>query len=317
MSDEPTPADDENEHEDGDAEARAAGAQAAEAQTEEAPFRSGFVSFVGRPNAGKSTLLNQILGTKVAITSNKPQTTRTQIRGVLHRPGVQVVFVDTPGIHKPVSPLGTSLNESATSTIGDVDVTCLVIDGLAPYGKGDQFIADQLPKDSIIIVNKVDKANREEVITQLAATADLDMEAYFPVSAKTGRGVDVLVEHLIGRMPEGPRYYPDDMISDLPEPQQVAELVREQLFRATRQELPYSIATRVTEWEWPRIRCEILVERDSQKGMVIGKGGALLKKVGTAVRAQLPEGAFIELHVSVDKDWQRRPDRIEELGYGV
>ena len=315
MSDEPTPADDE--HEPAEAHAQADQTQAEEGQAEEGSFRSGFVSFVGRPNAGKSTLLNQILGTKVAITSNKPQTTRTQIRGVLHRPGVQVVFVDTPGIHKPVSPLGTSLNESATSTIGDVDVTCLVIDGLAPYGKGDQFIADQLPKNSIIIVNKVDKANREEVMTQLAATAELDMEAYFPVSAKTGRGVDVLVEHLIARMPEGPRYYPDDMISDLPEPQQVAELVREQLFRATRQELPYSIATRVTEWEWPRIRCEILVERDSQKGMVIGKGGALLKKVGTAVRAQLPEGAFIELHVSVDKDWQRRPDRIEELGYGV
>ena len=140
--------------------------ETAEAEPAEAPFRSGFVSFVGRPNAGKSTLLNQILGTKVAITSNKPQTTRTNIRGVLHRPGVQIVFVDTPGIHKPVSPLGSTLNESATSTIGDVDVTCLVIDGLAPYGKGDQFIADQLPKDSIVIVNKVDKANREQVMTQ-------------------------------------------------------------------------------------------------------------------------------------------------------
>lgn len=283
----------------------------------EAGFRSGFVSLVGRPNAGKSTLLNQILGEKVAIVSNKPQTTRNQIRGVLNRPGVQVVFVDTPGIHKPVSPLGTSLNEAATSTIGDVDVTCLLIDGLAPYGRGDQYIADKLPKDAVIVVNKVDRASRERVMTQLAATAELDFEAYFPVSARTGKGVEALVEHLIERMPPGPRYYPEDMITDLPEPQRVAELVREQLFRATRQELPYSIATRVTEWEWPHIRCEILVERDSQKGMVIGKGGALLKQVGTAVRSHLPEGAFIELHVSVDKDWQRRPDRIEELGYGT
>ncbi len=280
------------------------------------PFRSGFVSFVGRPNAGKSTLLNQICGTKVAIVSNKPQTTRTQVRGVLHRPGLQVVFVDTPGIHKAVSPLGTRLNESATSTIRDVDVSCLVIDGLAPFGRGDQFIADKMRKDAIVIINKVDRANKEQVLTQLAATAVLDFEQYFPVSAKTGEGVDRLVEYLITRMPEGPPYYPSDMISDVPEPTQVAELVREQLFIHTRQELPYSIATRVTEWDWPRIRCEILVERDSQKGMVIGKGGSLLKRVGIAVREQLPEGAFIELHVTVDKDWQRKIDRIEQLGYG-
>ena len=280
-------------------------------------FRSGFVSFVGRPNAGKSTLLNQICGTKVAITSNKPQTTRNQIRGVLHRPDCQIVFVDTPGIHKPVSPLGSSLNESATSTIGDADVTCLLIDGLAPYGRGDQYIADKMPKNSVLIVNKVDKANREQVMLQLATTAELDFAAYFPVSARTGKGVEALVDYLIDRMPPGPRYYPEGMVTDLPEPQQVAELVREQLFRSMRQEIPYSIATRVTEWEWPRVRCEILVERDSQKGMVIGKGGALLKKVGTKVREQLPEGAFVELHVSVDKDWQRRPDRIEALGYGL
>ena len=280
------------------------------------PFRSGFVSFVGRPNAGKSTLLNRICGTKVAIVSNKPQTTRTQVRGVLHRPGKQIVFVDTPGIHKAVSALGTRLNESATATIGDVDVSCLVIDGLAPFGRGDQFIADKMPKKSIVIVNKVDRANREQVLGQLAATSALDFEQYFPVSAKTGDGVEPLVEYLLSRMPEGPPYYPEDMISDVPEPTQVAELVREQLFMHTRQELPYSIATRVTEWEWPRIRCEILVERDSQKGMVIGKGGALLKRVGIAVREQLPEGAFIELHVTVDKDWQRKVDRIEQLGYG-
>jgi len=282
----------------------------------EAPFRSGFVSFVGRPNAGKSTLLNYILGTKVAIVSNKPQTTRSQIRGVLHRPGVQVVFVDTPGIHKAVSALGTRLNESATATIGDADVSCLVVDGLAPFGRGDQFIADKMHKDSIVIINKIDRANKEQVLTQLAAASELDFAQYFPVSAKTGEGVDALVDYFISQMPEGPAYYPADMISDVPEPTQVAELVREQLFIHTRQELPYSIATRVTEWEWPRIRCEILVERDSQKGMVIGKGGSLLKRVGIAVREQLPEGTYIELHVTVDKDWQRKIDRLEQLGYG-
>ena len=208
------------------------------------------------------------------------------------------------------------LNEAATSTLGDVDVACLVVDGLAPFGKGDQFVADKMSKDGIVIINKIDRASKDQVLGQLAATSGLDMEAYFPVSAKSGEGVDALVEHLVGRMPEGPQYYPDDMITDVPEPMHVAELVREQLFRLTRQELPYSIATRVTEWEWPRVRCEIVVERDSQKGMVIGKGGLLLKQVGTAVREQLPEGAFIELHVSVDRDWQRKTDRIENFGYG-
>lgn len=285
-------------------------------ESAEDTFRSGFVSFVGRPNAGKSTLLNRICGTKVAIVSNKPQTTRTQVRGVLHRPGVQIVFVDTPGIHKAVSPLGRRLNESATATIGDVDVSCLVIDALAPFGRGDQFVADKMASDSIVVVNKIDRADSAQVLSQLAAASELGFAEYFPVSARTGEGVDTLVEYLLSRMPEGPPYYPDDMITDIPEPTRVAELVREQLFVLTRQELPYSIATRVTEWDWPRIRCEILVERDSQKGMVIGKGGSLLKRVGTAVREQLPEGAFIELHVVVDKDWQRKIDRIEQLGYG-
>lgn len=278
-------------------------------------FRSGFVSFVGRPNGGKSTLLNRICGSKIAIVSNKPQTTRTQVRGVLHRPGVQVVFVDTPGIHKPVSSLGTRLNDTASSTIRDVDVPCLVIDAAAPFGRGDQFVADKMPKSGVVIINKIDRVKSDQLIAQLAAVAELDMHAYFPLSAKTGKGVDVLVDYLAERMPQGPRYYPVDMISDMPEPVQVAELVREQLFHHTREELPYSIATRVTEWEWPRIRCEIVVERDSQKGMVIGKGGSLLKQVGIAVREQLPKGAFIELHVTVDRDWQRKPDRIEDLGY--
>jgi len=287
----------------------------AEDDTAEADFRSGFVTFVGRPNAGKSTLLNQICGTKVAIVSNKPQTTRTQVRGVLHRPDAQLVFVDTPGIHKPVSPLGERLNSTATSAISDVDVCCLLVDGTAPFGRGDQYVADKLPPNSIVIVNKVDIAKKEQVIAQLVAVAELDQAEYFPVSARTGAGVPELVEYLVSRMEPGPRYYPEDMITDVPDQVHVAELVREQLFHVTRQELPYSIATRITEWEWPRIRIEILVERDSQKGMVIGKGGAVLKEVGTRVRAQLPEGAFVELHVTVDKDWQRRPDRIEELGY--
>jgi GTP-binding protein Era len=285
-------------------------------------MRSGFVTLVGRPNVGKSTLLNAILGTKVTIVSDKPQTTRTQVRGVYNRlggPGVdsaQVVFVDTPGIHKPRTLLGERLNDTASSAIGDVDVVCLVIDATAPLGRGDKFVAGQVPRDAVVIVNKTDVARPDEIMLQLSkAAAELDLSEYFPVSARTGKGVDELVAALVDRLPEGPAYYPDDMITDVPEAFWVAELVREQLLAVVREEVPHSVATQVVEWEWPRIRVEILVERDSQKGIVIGKGGSVLKQVGTAVRAQLPEGAFIELFVKVDKDWQRRAKALERLGY--
>ena len=180
-------------------------------------MRSGFVTFVGRPNVGKSTLLNRILGTKVAITSDKPQTTRTRIMGVLTRPDVQVVFVDTPGIHKPRTALGTRLNETARGTIGDVDVVCFVLDATQPLGRGDRWVADLVPEDAICVVNKVDKAGREEVLAQLTAASELGLAEYFPVSARTGDGVDALVEHLVARMPEGPQYFPDDMVTDVPE----------------------------------------------------------------------------------------------------
>lgn len=279
-------------------------------------MRSGFVTIVGRPNVGKSTLLNTMLGTKVSIVSDKPQTTRTQVRGVLSSADVQIVFVDTPGIHKPRTLLGERLNDSATGAIGDVDVVCLVVDATAPIGPGDRFVASRVPRDAIVVVNKVDLASPTDVLAQLARAAEqLDLAHYFPVSAKTGDGVPELLAHLTERLPEGPQYYPDDMVTDVPEAFWVAELVREQLLAVTHDELPHSIATRVTEWEWPRIRCEILVERDSQKGIVIGKKGAVLKEVGTRVRQQLLPGAYLELFVKVDKDWQRRPKALERLGY--
>jgi GTP-binding protein Era len=278
-------------------------------------MKSGFATLVGRPNVGKSTLLNRILGTKVTIVSDKPQTTRTQVRGVLTRPDAQVVFVDTPGIHKPRTLLGERLNDTAASALGDVDVACLVIDATGPVGPGDRFVAAQLPKQSFVVVNKVDAASRADVLLQLDRASEFDFAEYFPVSARTGDGVDALVEAVIGRMPDGPAYYPEDMVTDVPEAFWVAELVREQLLAVAREELPHSIACRVTEWEWPRIRCEILVERESQKGIVIGKGGENLKKAGIAVREQLPDGAYIELFVKVDKDWQRRPRALDRLGY--
>lgn len=277
-------------------------------------FRSGFVSLVGRPNVGKSTLLNRILGRKVAIVSDKPQTTRHRIQGVLNRPDAQVVFVDTPGIHKPRTALGERLNVAAQSTIGDVDIVALMLDATQPLGRGDRWVAERVPADAVVVVNKIDIAQPAEVLEQLRSAAELDLAEYFPVSARTGAGVDELVDHLVGRLPPGPRYFPDDMVTDVPEAFWVAELVREQLLAVARDELPHSIATRVTEWEWPRIRCEILVERESQKGIVIGHRGSVLKQVGTAVRSQLPEGAFLELHVKVDKDWQRRPAALDRLG---
>jgi GTP-binding protein Era len=284
--------------------------------------RSGFVTLVGRPNVGKSTLLNRILGTKASITSDKAQTTRHAVRGVLHLDAAdavtgfdtQIVFVDTPGIHKPRTPLGEHLNATATAEIADVDVACLVIDATAPLGRGDRFVADRLPSDAIVVVNKCDIARRAEVVAQLGAAGTLDADAYFPVSAVTGEGVAGLVDALVDRMPEGPPYYPRDQVTDVPDATWVAELVREQLLAVLREEVPHSVATRVTEWEGNRIRCEILVERESQKGIVIGHGGSVLAEVGKRARAQLDPDVYLELFVKVDRNWQRHPERFDRLG---
>jgi GTPase len=278
--------------------------------------KSGFATLTGRPNVGKSTLLNTILGRKVSITSPVAQTTRNQVRGVLTRPDAQVVFVDTPGIHRPRTLLGERLNDLAADALGGVDVTLLVVDATAPVGKGDRFVAGLVPDDSIGVVNKVDAASRQQVLQQLEAAVEvLGCDEVFPVSARTGEGVGALFDAIVGRLPEGPLLYPEDMVTDVPEAFWVAELVREQLLAVTHDEVPHSIACRVTEWEWPRIRCEILVERESQKGIVIGRGGAVLREVGIRTRAQLPPGAYLELFVKVDRDWQRRPKALERLGY--
>jgi GTP-binding protein Era len=278
-------------------------------------FHSGFVTLVGRPNVGKSTLLNKILGEKVTIVSDKPQTTRSQVRGVLHRPGMQIVFVDTPGIHKPRGPLGERLNTTAESTIGDMDAVCLLIDATKPIGPGDTWVAERCPPDTVVIVNKTDIARPNQILEQLTAASGFSMEAYFPVSAKTGEGVDALLDHLATRMPVGPPYYPDDMTSDSADAFWVAELVREQLLNVLRDEMPHSVATRVTEMDWPHIRCEILVERDSQKGIVIGKKGAVIKQVGIEARKQLREGTYLDLTVKVSKNWQTEAELLERLGY--
>ena len=285
------------------------------AEPAEQPFRSGFVTLVGRPNVGKSTLLNAILGWKVSIVSDKPQTTRFQVRGILDREDAQVVFVDTPGIHKPRTVAGVRFNAAAVEAVDGVDVVCLVLDATAPLGSGDRFVARRLPRPSTLcVVNKIDVARPEQVLSQLAAAAELELAEYFPVSAVTKKGLDELVEGIVRRLPEGPRYYPEGTLTDVSDALWVAELVREQLLAVAREELPHSIACRVTEWEWPRIRVEILVERESQKGIVIGKGGEVLKRVGTAVREQLEPGAYVELAVKVEPDWQRSPRSLDRLG---
>ena len=278
-------------------------------------IHSGFVTVVGRPNVGKSTLVNRIVGTKVSIVSDKPQTTRMQVRGVLNRPDAQIVFVDTPGLHKPRTALGERTNATAVESIGGVDVVVFVLDATGPIARGDNFVSEMLPRSTLCVLNKIDGLSEDKVLTQLARAGEYEFDSYFPISARTGRGVKTLVDHIVSLMPPGPAHYPIDSPSDMPESVWVAELVREQLLRLTHDELPHSITTRVTEWEWPRIRVEILVERDSQKGIAIGKNGAMLKAVGTAVRQKLPPGAFLELHVKLEKDWQRRGNSLDRLGF--
>ncbi len=280
------------------------------------PFRSGFVSLYGRPNTGKSTLLNKILRSKVSITSNKAQTTRHQVRGVLDHDDAQVVFVDTPGVGKPRSALGQKLNATANEANSGVDLVCFVFDARSGYGRGDAYLAERLnPAKTVVIANKIDNLSAEQIGKQLMLVSKLDASAYFPVSAQTGDGVDALIKHLADAMPEGPLWYPRGQMTDRSETGWVAELVREQLLRATRDEVPHSVATRVVEWEPPYVRVEILVERESQKAIVIGKGGEMLKEVGERARERLPANTYLELFVTVDKNWHHNPARIEELGY--
>lgn len=267
--------------------------------------RCGMVAFAGRPNAGKSTLLNCIVGQKASIVSNKPQTTRSESRAVVTHRDAQIVFVDTPGIHKPRTEFGRRLNAIARESLHAADVNCLVVDASAPLGSGDAFIACALRADSVFVLTKTDSVRPHVLLRQLAAAGELEFEAYFPVSGLTGEGVDALVDHLAARLPQSPPLYPADIVRDVPERVWIAELVREQLLAMTRDELHHCITTRVTDWERPLIRCEIIVQRESQKGIVIGRRGRVLKEVGSAVRASLPAGAHLELVVRVDKHWQR------------
>jgi GTP-binding protein Era len=300
-------------------------------------FRSGFVCFVGRPNTGKSTLTNALVGTKVAITSNRPQTTRHTIRGIVHREDFQIVLVDTPGLHRPRTLLGQRLNELVKGTYSEVDVIGLCIPADETIGPGDRWIYEQIrtiaPRTTlIVIVTKTDKVTRDKVAAQLMAVSELTggTAEIVPVSATTGEQVDVLIDVLVAQLPPGPAFYPDGELTDEPEETLMAELIREAALEGVHDELPHSLAVVIDEVS-PRegrseeqgdlidVRAILYVERDSQKGIVIGKGGARLREVGTAARIQIEKllgtKVYLELRVKIAKNWQRDPKQLGRLGF--
>lgn len=293
-------------------------------------FRAGFVSFVGRPNAGKSTLTNALVGEKIAITSSKPQTTRRAIRGLVHRPDGQLVIVDTPGIHRPRTLLGQRLNDLVEATLADVDVIAFCVPADEKIGPGDRFIADQIAQypraRTVAIVTKVDKAGRQRVAEQLLAVSELrEWDAIVPVSALTDDQLDVLASELVALMPESPPLYPADATTDEGEEDRIAELIREAALEGVEDELPHSLAVTIDEIA-PREGSEVVdvyaniwVERDSQKGIIIGKGGARLRDIGTRARpgieSLLGARVFLSLRVKLAKEWQRDPRQLGRLGF--
>ncbi|MBP8180022.1 MAG: GTPase Era [Acidimicrobiia bacterium] len=291
-------------------------------------FRSGFVAVLGRPNVGKSTLVNAVCGQKVAITSDKPQTTRNQIRGIVTTDSFQMILIDTPGIHKPHTALGTRLNQTSTEATSGVEVVWHVVDGAGGIGKGDVFVADRLPKSAkrFLVVNKADRMPTARMLAQLAsAESELPpYDEYVPISARRGNGVQTLVDLTLDELPPGPAYYPDDEVTDQEGAFMVAELVREQLLARTRDELPHSIAV-VTDEFFQRedgllqALVTIYVERESQKGIVIGKQGTVLREAGTAARLEMEDifGArvFLKTRVRLERSWPRRQALIDRMGY--
>jgi GTP-binding protein Era len=298
--------------------------------------RSGFVAIVGRPNVGKSTLVNRFVGEKVSITAASPNTTRRTLRGVVHRPDAQLIVVDTPGLHRPKTSLGERLNGAAREALADADAVVALLDASGPIGPGDRMVlagmlgaCDADGPTPFVAVNKLDKVRRatvagrlveaERAVEEAASALERDGVAgrveYYAVSATSGEGTDALLDALVASLPDGPAWFPDDAVSDQDEVERIAELVREALLKEVREELPHSIHCSVASYEWPVITVRILVERESQKGIVIGHGGAVLKRVGTAVRAQLPEGCYLELRVAVEPRWQSREDVLDRWGY--
>jgi len=294
----------------------------------ELPFHSGFISLIGRPNAGKSTLLNRLVGEKIAITSAKPQTTRNRIQGICNLPQAQIVFVDTPGIHRARSRLNKFMVNTAMDAMMGGDLTLLLMPADNRPEGGEEFIREIVAETNqpvALVLTKIDLLPKERLLPLIERYRHLhDFVAILPVSAVTGAGVDELVRVAVAQLPEGPAYFPDDILTDLPERFLAGEMVREKLFQFTRDEVPYSTAVTVDRFfERPdgliEIDATINVERDSQKGVIIGKGGAMLKKIGTAARKDLEEflqaRIFLQLFVRVQKEWSENSHLLKEFGY--
>jgi GTPase len=294
-------------------------------------MKSGFVSFIGRPNAGKSTLLNRLVGTKLAIVSDKPQTTRTRILGVRNYPDAQVVFLDTPGIHRPLHRMNVRMVDMALDTIRDVDVLGLVLDVAEKLGKGDRYVLDLVKDVKIpvfLILNKIDLIKKTKLLPLIGQFGQEERFAeIIPVSAATGDNVDRLERAIIDRLPEGPPLYPDDYLTDQPERVMAAEIVREKLLQFTHAEIPFSSAVVVDRFEEPaeeggllRLHCTIVVDRESQKPIVVGKGGEMIKRIGTAAREELERffstRVFLDLRVRVAVDWREDERVLQDIGVG-
>ena len=292
-------------------------------------FRSGFVSVIGRPNAGKSTLLNHLLGQKVLIMSDKPQTTRNRIQCILTEERGQIIFLDTPGIHKPKHKLGEYMVNKAKESMREEDVILYMVDLSAEYGPGEEFIIEMLKQTKIpcvLVLNKVDLlATKEQLMRKIQHfSALVDFKAIVPVSAKTGENTDELLNVIFGQLSKGPLYYPEDEVTDQPERFIMAELVREKVLQLTHDEIPHSIAVIIEEVEEKKslvkVRALIVVERESQKGIIIGAGGKQLKEIGSLARKDIEDllgsQVFLELWVKVKKDWRNRMDSLRNYGYG-
>ena len=291
-------------------------------------FKSGFVAIVGRPNVGKSTFMNYVLGQKIAIMSDKAQTTRNKIQGVYTKEDAQIVFLDTPGIHKPKHELGEFMVKSAYSALKEVDAVLFMVNVSEKRGPGDDFIIEKLKgiKTPIFLVlNKIDLVTPEVLLERVESYKDaLDFAGVFPISVLQGNNVNELMEGLINALPEGPQYYPVDQITDHPEYFVVSELIREKILQLTQEEIPHSVAVTVDkmqkdEFDKVHVYANIIVERKSQKGIIIGKGGRLLKEIGTRARRDIQQllgnKVYLELWVKVEKDWRKRKSNLQEYGY--
>ena len=291
-------------------------------------MRSGFVALAGRPNAGKSTLINSLVGEKVAIVSPKAQTTRSEIRGIYTDKNCQIVFTDTPGIHKAKDRLGSRMNRESADVIQGVDVVYLVVDGSVPYGTGDEYVLNMVKNAGVpvfLILNKIDKMEKEKVMENLSSWQKrYDFAEYFPISARYDRHFKDLIRTTASYLPEGGLLYPADVVSDGAENFRIAEIIREKVLECTEQEVPHATAVKVETKKFTKKSCDIeaviLVEKEGQKGIMIGKNGAMLKKIGSLARADLEKlldtHVYLTLFVRVEKEWRSKDARISEYGYG-